>query len=244
MRVLIVDDENLGRDRLKRILEEQHEHEVIGEAVNGQEALEKIEALHPDVVLLDIRMPGIDGLEVARHLVGMEEPPAIIFITAYDDYALEAFKVNAVDYLLKPVRAQRLSEALHKVSKPNKLQWKTLNKKEDGSPKARSHLSSRTRKGIVLVSVEEIHFLRAEHKYVTVRYDHGEVLIEETLKDLEDEFGERFWRIHRNCLVARSHIQALEKNERGHPCLKLRDLPELLEISRRHVSKVRQIMGG
>jgi len=243
MRILIVDDESLGRDRLKRILAEQHEHEVIGEAVNGQKALEKIEELHPDVVLLDIRMPGIDGLEVARHLVGMDEPPGVIFITAYDDYALEAFKVNAIDYLLKPVRAERLSEALHKVSKPNKLQWKTLNREEDGSPKARTHLSSRTRKGIILVPIDDVFYFRAEHKYVTVRYSEGEVLIEDTLKDLEDEFGERFLRIHRNCLISKNHIQALEKNEQGQPCLKLRDLPELLEISRRHVTNVRQIMG-
>ena len=128
MRILIVDDEALARERLRRILEDQHEHEVVGEAGNGQEALQKIEALHPEVVLLDIRMPGIDGLEVARHLVDMEEPPAVIFITAYDDYALEAFKVNAVDYLLKPVRPEHLSEALKKALKPNKPQWKVLNR--------------------------------------------------------------------------------------------------------------------
>jgi two-component system response regulator AlgR len=245
MRILIVDDENLARDRLKRILEEQNEHEVVGEAGNGADALEKIEDLHPDVVLLDIRMPGIDGLEVARHLVGMDEPPAVIFITAYDDYALEAFKVNAVDYLLKPVRPERLSEALAKALKPNKQQWKSINREEDGSPKARTHISSRTRRGIVLVPVGEIYYFRAEHKYVTVRHKEGEVLIEDTLKELETEFGEqRFLRIHRNCLVAMEHLQALEKNASGQPCIRLRGVPETLDVSRRHVAKVRQIMSG
>lgn len=244
MRILIVDDESLARDRIKRILLEQNEHEVLGEAANGQEALQKIDALHPDVVLLDIRMPGIDGLEVARHLVGMDEPPAVIFTTAYDEYALEAFKVHAVDYLLKPVRPDRLSEALQKALKPNKVQWKSLNRKEDGSPKARTHISSRTRRGIVLVPIGDIYYFRAEHKYVTVRHKEGEVLIEDTLKELETEFGERFLRVHRNCLVAMEHIQALEKNSSGQPCIRLRGIAETLDVSRRHVANVRQIMSG
>lgn len=244
MRILIVDDESLARDRVKRILQEQNEHELVGEAENGQEALQKIDSLHPDVVLLDIRMPGIDGLEVARHLVDMEEPPAVIFVTAYDDYALEAFKVNAVDYLLKPVRAERLAEALSKALKPNKTQWKTLNRTEDGKPKARTHISSRTRRGIVLVPIGDVYYFRAEHKYVTVRHKEGEVLIEDTLKDLENEFGERYLRIHRNCLVAREYLQALEKNSTGQPCIRLRGVPETLDVSRRHLAKVRQIMSG
>jgi two-component system response regulator AlgR len=244
MRILIVDDESLARDRIKRILEEQGEHEVVGEAGSGHEALQKIEQVHPDVVLLDIRMPGIDGLEVARHMVTMDEPPAVIFTTAYDEYALEAFKVHAVDYLLKPVRAERLSEALGKALKPNKVQWKSLNRQEDGSPKARTHISSRTRRGIVLVPVKDIYYFKAEHKYVTVRHTEGEVLVEDTLKELETEFEDRFLRIHRNCLVATEYIQALEKNSNGQPCIKLRGISERLDVSRRHVAHVRQVMGA
>jgi two-component system, LytTR family, response regulator AlgR len=244
MRILIVDDESLARDRIKRILEEQGEHEIVGEAGNGQDALQKIEQTHPDVVLLDIRMPGIDGLEVARHMVTIDEPPAVIFTTAYDEYALEAFKVHAVDYLLKPVRAERLIEALGKALKPNKVQWKSLNRKEDGSPKARTHISSRTRRGIVLVPVKDIYYFKAEHKYVTVRHTEGEVLIEDTLKELETEFAGKFLRIHRNCLVATDHIQALEKNANAQPCIRLRGLAERLDVSRRHVAHVRQVMGG
>ena len=242
MRILIVDDESLARDRIKRILQEQTSHEVIGEAENGHQALEKIEALHPDVVLLDIRIPGIDGLEVARHLVDMDEPPAVIFTTAYDEYALEAFKVNAVDYLLKPIRIERLNEALSKTIKPNKSQWRALNRKEDGTPKARTHISSRTRRGIVLIPIKDIFFFRAEHKYVTVRYPEGEVLIEDTLKDLENEFGDRFARIHRNCLIATEYLYALEKNVNGQPAVRLRGIDETLDVSRRHLPKIRQLM--
>lgn len=244
MRILVVDDETLARERMLRILSEFDEHEVVGEASNGHEALQKIDALNPDVVLLDIRMPGMDGLEVARHLVGLEEPPAVIFTTAYDEYAIEAFKVHAVDYLLKPIRSDRLRDALGKAIKPNKTQWKALNKKEDGSIKARTHISSRTRKGIVLVPVSDIYYFRAEHKYVTVRHKDGEVLIEDTLKELESEFPERFLRVHRNCLIALDYILALEKNINGQPCIRLRGIDEALDVSRRHVAHVRQVMNN
>lgn len=244
MRVLIVDDEDLARDRILRILSEFEDHQVVGQATNGHEALQKIDELTPDIVLLDIRMPGMDGLEVARHLVGMDEPPAIIFTTAYDEYAIEAFKVHAVDYLLKPVRSDRLKEALGKAVRPNKVQWKALNKKEDGSIKARTHISSRTRKGIVLIPVPDIYYFRAEHKYVTVRHKEGEVLIEDTLKELETEFPGKFLRIHRNCLIALDYILALEKNVSGQPCIRLRGIDEALDVSRRHVAHVRQVMNN
>lgn len=243
-RILIVDDEKPARERIRGILKEQKGHEIIGEAENGREALQKIEELHPDVVLLDIRMPGIDGLEVARHLVGMDEPPAVIFTTAYDEHALEAFNLHAVDYLLKPFRPERLIGALEKALKPNKLQWKALNRKEDGTPKARTHISSRTRRGIVLVPINDIYYFRAEHKYVTVRHKDGEVLIEDTLKELEVEFEPLFIRIHRNCLIARNYLHSLEKTSTGQQCVRLRGIPDLLEVSRRHVAKVRQIMSG
>lgn len=244
MRILIVDDEALARERLRRMLEEETEHTVVGEAGNGQEALQKIETLHPEIVLLDIRMPGIDGLEVARHLVGMEHPPAVIFITAYDDYALEAFQVNAVDYLVKPVRSERLAEALKKAHKPNKVQWKELNRDEEGETKARTHISSRTRRGIILVPIQDVYFFRAEHKYVTVAHQDGSVLIEDTLKELETEFEGSFFRIHRNCLVAKHSIQALEKTAKGKSFLTLKGLEEPLEVSRRHLAGLRQLMSG
>jgi two-component system response regulator AlgR len=242
MRILIVDDENLARERIKRILTEQSSHEVVGEAENGNQALKLIDELLPDAVLLDIRMPGMDGLEVARHLIDMERPPAVIFVTAYDDYALDAFKVQAVDYLVKPVRGERLIESLDKAVKPNKPQWRSLNKNDDGSSVARSHISSRTRRGIVLVPVEEIFYLKAEHKYVTVRHSGGEVIIEETLKELEKEFGDEFLRIHRSCLIAKKFLHSLEKKPDGQTCVRLKGLDENLEVSRRHLPSVRQAM--
>lgn len=244
MRIIIVDDEELARDRLRRFIEEQGEHQVIAEASSGIEALEKIDAMKPDLILLDIRMPGMDGMEVAGHLLDMEEAPAIVFVTAYDEYALEAFRVQAVDYLLKPIKADRLYEAFKAAAKLNKRQFKELNQQEDGTVNARTHISSRTRQGIALVPVHDILYFRAEHKYVTVRHVNGEVLIEEPLKDLESEFADRFLRVHRNCLVAKDKLQALEKNEQGQPCIRLRDLTERLEVSRRHLPKVRQIMTG
>ena len=174
----------------------------------------------------------------------MTEPSsvsAVIFTTAYDEYALEAFKVNAADYLLKPVSVEHLVAALAKLLKPNKAQWRSLNQ-EEGKPKARTHISARTRKGILLVPLEEVYFFKAEHKYVTVRHHQGEVIIEGTLKELETEFAPKFLRIHRNCLVAIHYIQALEKNYEAQPCLRLRGVDEMLEISRRHLPKVRQVM--
>lgn len=244
MRVLIVDDEDLARQRMKRFFDDLPEHEIVGEASHGKEALEKVESLHPDVLLLDIRMPGMDGLEVARHLVDMDEPPAVIFTTAYDEYALEAFKVNAVDYLLKPVRLERLQDALGKTVKPNKSQWMDLNKTSEGKPKQRTHISSRSRQGIELVPIEDVMYFRAEHKYVTVRHLNGEVLIEDPLKELEEEFEDDFLRIHRNCLVRQSALQALEKNDEGQPCIRLRNIEELLPVSRRHLPNVRKVMSN
>jgi two-component system response regulator AlgR len=188
-------------------------------------------------------MPGMDGLEVARHLISKEEPPAVIFTTAYDEYALEAFKVQAVDYLLKPVRSERLQEALSKI-KPNKSQWLALNKNANGTPKLRTHISARTRLGIVLVPVEEIYYFRAEHKYVTVRHKGGEVLIEDPLKEIETEFSSKFLRIHRNCLVQLAYLKALAKNNASQPCVRLEGLEECLDVSRRHVPQVRKVMNN
>ena len=242
MRILLVDDENLARERMSRFINEEGTHEIVGEAASGVEALNQIELLKPDVILLDIRMPGMDGMEVARHLLDAEDAPAIIFTTAYDEYAIEAFRVQAVDYLMKPVRSERLFESLDAAHKLNKKQIKELNKLDSGLNKARTHISSRTRQGIVLIPVGDIYYFRAEHKYVTVRHKKGEVLIEEPLKELELEFNSMVLRIHRNCLVARAYLHALEKNSQGQPCIKLLDLDEKLEISRRHLPRVRQIM--
>ena len=239
MKILVVDDEHLARDRLKRMLGALEGYEMVGEAANGMEAVKRCEELNPDLVLLDIRMPGMDGLEAARHMAGMEEPPAVIFCTAYEEHAIEAFNVQAVGYLLKPVRKNDLDEVLAGATRTNKAQLAALAAEEGNQ---RTHISARTRRGIELVPVDDVRFFQADQKYVTVRHGEGELLIDETLRELEDEFGERFVRVHRNALVAVGFIEALDRDEEGHYQIRLRDVEQGIDISRRHVSAVRKFV--
>lgn len=240
MRVLIVDDEPLARQRLRRMAEEGGV-EVVGEAGDGKAALLACARLKPEVVLLDIRMPGMDGIEAARHLVALDSAPAVIFTTAYGDYALQAFEAQAVDYLLKPVRAERLAQALEKARRLSRGQIEAVLAAEPPA-QGRSHLASSMHGNLTLIPIDEVLFLRAEQKYVTVRHLQGESLVEDTLKALEDEYGERFVRIHRNALVARAAIEGLEKGVDGTVRIKVRDCPERLEISRRHLPEVRRLL--
>lgn len=240
MKVLIVDDEPLARERLRRFCEEDLSgYQVMAEASDGANAIREAQQHHPDVVLLDVRMPGMDGIEAARHLAELEPAPAIIFTTAYDDYALDAFAVHAVGYLLKPVRRDKLEEALKAAAKPNAVQLAALRGDDSNKPRARSHISARVRGNLVLVKVDDILYFQADQKYITVRHAGGEVLIEEALKDLEEEFGERFVRIHRNALVALDGIVALERDALGRTVVKLKGLSETLEVSRRHLPGLR-----
>jgi len=237
VKVLIVDDEQLARDRLARMLTDMNGYEVVGQAANGMQAIERCESTQPDVVLLDIRMPGMDGLEAARHMAGMEQPPAVVFCTAYEEHAIEAFKVQAVGYLLKPVRRDDLSAVLASATRTNRAQLAAL-AQEEGSQ--RTHISARTRKGIELVPVDEVRYFQADQKYVTMRHPGGELLIDETLQELETEFGSRFIRVHRNALVSTKYIEGLERNEEGQYQIRLRDIPTGIDISRRHVSSIRR----
>jgi len=239
MKVLIVDDEQLARDRLARMLGEIEGFTVVGQAANGMQAVERCDALIPDIVLLDIRMPGMDGLEAARHMAGMEEPPAVVFCTAYEEHAIDAFNVQAVGYLLKPVRRDDLVRVLATATRPNRAQLAAL-AVDEGSK--RTHISARTRRGLELVPVEEVCFFQADQKYVTVRHPGGELLIDDTLKELEDEFGERFIRVHRNALVSSKHIIGLDRDEEGQYQIRLKGIPEGIDISRRHVADVRRLI--
>ncbi len=242
LRVLIVDDEAPARRRLRDVLEDCADRvpvEVVGEAATGPAALERVRQEAVDVVLLDIRMPGMDGLECAAHLNRLSTPPAIIFSTAYDAYACQAFDLNAVDYLLKPVRADRLVRAL---TRAHSLSSSMIEQLREALPQTRSHLSVNEKGRIVLVPLEDILYLKAELKYVTVRTAAREFLLEESLTRLETEFGETFVRIHRNCLVARSRIRELGKlpgDEEGH-FLRLDGLDEQLLVSRRQYSSLRE----
>ena len=242
MKVLVVDDEALARERLISMLAADPAIEITGEAATGRAAIEQVAAERPDVVLMDIRMPEMDGLEAARHLAGLSEPPAVIFTTAYGDHALEAFEACAADYLLKPIRSERLMAALANACRLNRAQAATLG----GLPESRqrSHLCVPLRGSLQLVPVADIRYFQADNKYVTVRTGEGEFLIEEALRGLEEEFGDAFIRIHRNALVARRYLSGLERDAEGRLCAVLRGVDERLEVSRRQQSEVRRLLKG
>jgi len=236
--ILIVDDEALARTRLRDLLADlaaEIKMTVVAEATDGLDAIAAI-AEHPvDVVLVDIRMPKMNGIELAQHLAHVDNPPAIIFVTAYDNHAVQAFELNAVDYLVKPVRAPRLAAALHKVrQKQQPIAAHTLARLQSG---ARTHLSCHERGRLLLIPLPEILYLRADLKYVTARTASREYLLDESLTSLEDEFSERFIRLHRSALVAKDAISGFEKNtaedaETQWQAL-LRGIPEKLPVSRR-----------
>jgi len=241
VKALIVDDEALARERLVDLLADIGSIEVVGEARDGREAIEAVERLRPDLVLLDIRMPRMDGLEAARHLGAFEHAPALIFCTAYDDHALAAFDANAVDYLLKPIRAERLRAAIERAGRFSREALHGIDREESGQ-RERSHLCARVRGNLVLVPIVEIDFLLAEDKYVIVHHAGGEVLIEEPLKALEVEFGDRFVRIHRNCLVALDKLAGLTRTVDGRVLAKLERVGTELEVSRRNLPALRKLV--
>jgi two-component system response regulator AlgR len=243
LRVVIADDEAPARSRLRDLLEDcaaSMALELVGDAANGRALLELLENTAADVVLLDIRMPEMDGIEVAQHLQKLPDPPNVIFTTAYDSYALQAFELHAVDYLLKPIRLRRLYDALSRVRTITPLSLDVLQKL---TPEPRRHVLVQERGRVILVPVDKILYLRAELKYVTIRTVEREYLLEESLTRLEQEFAERFVRIHRSCLVARDYVESFERQSEGETegqwAVKLRGLDERLPVSRRqqHVIK-------
>lgn len=240
MKVLIVDGESPARDRLVHMLSSIDDAQSAGEAVNGVEAVKMVQTTRPDVVLMDIRMPEMGGLEAARHLTEMDNPPAIIFTTAYSEHALEAFDTSAVGYLVKPVRQEKLESSIARAKKLTKAQITILNQETNGV--GRSHICARTHGNLELIPVDEILYFQADQKYIAVRHVGGEVLIEDALKNLENEFEGRLIRIHRNALVNTSYISGIEKNQNGRFVAAFREIEDRLEISRRHVVKVRKFL--
>lgn len=245
-RILIVDDEAPARARLRHLLADiagEFPQQIVGEAGDGLAALELL-AQHPaDIALIDIRMPRMDGIELAQQLAGLPQAPAIVFVTAYDEFALKAFELAAADYLLKPARAPRLLDALKKAQRllPGAGLLKAL------APAARTRLRVVERGRVILVPVEEILYLRAEQKYVTARTAEREYLIEEPLAQLETEFTARFVRIHRNCLVAQNAVTGVlregDGSEEAHWALCLKQVPEHLPVSRRQWPQVKEKLG-
>jgi two-component system response regulator AlgR len=242
MKVVIADDEPLARERLRGLLSSIQGVEVVADAADGHEALHACAAHHPDLVLLDIAMPGIDGLEAARHLAAFEPRPAVVFCTAYDAHALSAFEAEAIDYLVKPVRPERLAAAIERVRTFAAGRGQGASTGTSQGQQRRTHLCARLRGSLRLIPIEDVHYLHAEEKYVIVHHARGEDLIEESLKSLEEEFGSRFVRIHRNCLVARHEIVELKRSPDGHVQALTRHGKAPLEVSRRCVAGLRETL--
>ncbi|MHA3893462.1 LytR/AlgR family response regulator transcription factor [Acinetobacter sp. GXMZU3951] len=240
MDILICDDEPLAVERLSRLVT-QMGHHVIATAAYGQQAIEMVQFYQPDVVLLDIQMPEMDGLTCAQYLRQLDPSPAIVFCTAYDQHALDAFKSHAEGYLLKPIMQQELQQVLDQLTKLTQAQMSNLKQKENMDDKSHRHqIAAKTYRGVELVPIENIYYFLADQKYVTVRHKHGSVLIDETLKDLELEFGEQFIRIHRNALVSVHYLDGLEVINSGQYQVRCRELDDRLSVSRRHLPNLRE----
>ena len=253
LRVFIADDEPPARARMRELLADiatEVPTRVVGETGNGLETIDRLPGSGASVLLLDIQMPGMGGLEVARHLSLLPEAPSIVFVTAHDQHALEAFELNALDYLMKPVRSQRLLAALRKAAGARAPDRDRLGdaaaRLAPQGGRGREHLAVAERNRIVLVPVREIVFLKAEQKYVTLRTREREHLVEESLVSLEREFAGAFVRVHRNCLVARAAIRGFERlpgteGDDAHWQVVLDGVDEKLPVSRRQWSTVRAV---
>jgi len=240
VKILIVDDERPARERLADQLRGMERCEMAGEAADGRQALTLCERLGPDVVLLDIRMPGMDGIETARHMNRLANPPAVIFTTAYDEYAIEAFEAEAVGYLLKPIRRGKLAQALERAARLTGGQLSGIVQ----TGERRRHLCARVRDELRLIPVADVYYFQADQKYVRACHRHGEDLLDESLKSLEQEFAPDFCRIHRNSLVALEHLEALDRDTDGKPVVRFRRTGQTLPVSRRHVGEIRQRLKG
>lgn len=233
LRVLVVDDEAPAARRLERLLSTRPDAVCVGAVQTGEQALDACRRLCPDVVLMDVQMPGIDGVETARRVQTLPRPPAVIFVTAFEGYAVNAFDLQALDYLVKPVRAERLARALERAAanRPRAI-------------KAPATLSARLGERLLAIPVDDVRLLQAEDKYTCVHYLNGEALIDDSLLSLEERFGDRFVRVHRSALVARRHLRSLFRDEHGHDRVEIDDCGIQPEVSRRNLTAVRQILTG
>lgn len=239
MRIVVCDDEPLARERLARIVQESG-HQVVAQATTGAEAIVAVKTQQPDIILLDIRMPEMDGVRCAQALNEIEHPPAIIFVTAYDHYAIAALKANAIGYLLKPANKDELLEALNKAKNLNAAQLNEIRKLEDPTARPiREHIVARTHRGVELIKLTDIYYFTADQKYVKVRHKDGIVLIDETLKELEQEFEDRLFRVHRNAIINLSFLDYLETLDAGQYQVRFKGINETLAVSRRHLPALR-----
>ena len=236
MRLLVVDDEPLARARLLSLLKDFADITVVAEASNGIQAIEQYREMQADVILMDIRMPGMDGLEAAEHLSQLDNGPVIIFTTAYDDHALDAYDLNAIGYLLKPVQKDKLIQSLTTAQRLTSEQMREL-------PAAkRKFISAPVAGNLHMVALDDVYYFRADQKYVVARHAKGELLLEDTLKALESELSDRFLRIHRSALVALDKIASLDKSASGQTLVCFSGIDDQLEVSRRHLPEVRKVI--
>jgi two-component system response regulator AlgR len=244
LRVLVVDDENLARSRLKTLLGDCREPaaQVLGEAANAVQAIDFLQHHEVDAVLADIHMPGADGLMLAQALRQLPQAPAIVFVTAYAEHAVQAFDLEALDYLTKPVRLERLQAALQKVARARQVTQEPVNDVVEDV------LVIQERGRAERVPLAQVLYLKAELKYLTVRTANRSYLLEGSLSDLEARYASRFMRIHRNALVARRAVRALEKHhdpEEGEGwAVRLDGVDEALFVSRRQLSAVRALVSA
>ncbi len=233
LRVLLVDDEAPARDRLARLLDQCEGVELVAQCQDGSQLTGLCARHQPDLVFLDVEMPDQDGLSLARDLKRLPQPPAIVFVTAFERYAVEAFDVRAADYLVKPVRRERLESALERV-------WKRRQPSAPDEPILVARLAER----ITRIPLNEIRALIAEDKYVSVHYLGGVALVEASLVQLEQRFGDHFLRIHRNALVARSFLRSLFRDPDGAERVEIDDVEVRPEVSRRNLPEVRRVLKG
>lgn len=245
-KVFVVDDEPLARQRLGAMINKLDHYHLVGEAGEAVAALGLVEQYQPDVVLLDISMPGMSGIDLAYRFTEMEIPPAIIFCTAHDEYALEAFNTSAVGYLMKPIREEQLLESLNKASEVNRLQLKTLSD-VDEKPLALSnrkqHITVNSHRGVEMLEIANISYFSSEDKYVFAHHDKGQTILEQSLKALEEELSDAFIRVHRNALIAIGHIQGLERRN-SETYVRLKNTDNQPVVSRRHLKKLKDLMAS
>ena len=240
MKYLVVDDEHLARARLKELVARIRPEAEIIEASNGEEAITQFETYKPSLALVDIRMPGIGGIELAYHLSSVEQPPAVIFTTAHNEYALQAFDANAIDYLLKPIEVERLNRALQKAEPLSDKQNQVLKKGDE----LRTHISVKERGRLKLIPLGDIGYFKAGNKYVTAKTRKAEYLLTETLNQLEEQLSHQFIRIHRNALISTKYLEGIEKISEDKWQVFFQVFDEKLEVSRRQKPIIRSWLKG